>query len=400
MEEHEDTPRPSVFEDLAFRREHAPRIEKRMPLAPEEISRREGVELSELEGKMKERAVEWAQWAEKNRITPSKEDYAGFIDELYGLYRYATETKELPNDLAWTQYIKRFETFCSHFCMTAATKDAKKGMMGNLRTFVERLQHPQRILELHPREYEWGGDKQWVHEGQKEIYEADGDWVLLPYVYSSFSGDSYTFTDASVVREIIELLKSGYHSPDYSHATGSAALGAIGGSGAILSAREAVKRGAKPKTGEYATYMDYQGEGLRSVYANQGHPQYGYHGVNWFNEFFVGFGINKERQERALDEAGFNYAKEGEPKQLSQDWGSEGVVIGNAVPLDAIDNVYYWKKYEREMEEWTAKNCSQAKPVSLEAVEILGSHGNFMNEAALREGVAPVEMWEKLLRQK
>ncbi|MBI3074820.1 MAG: hypothetical protein HYY92_01220 [Parcubacteria group bacterium] len=401
---HEEHPRndnesePHILDIREARHIEAPHIARRSLLTPEAIAAKEGIEVGELEKYIQGQVGEWAHWMEEKYFTPANEKYAALVEEIYALFRYTKDNKEVPQELEWTRALLDPETFCARFCPTAS-KNARGGMFaGNVRTFTERIVHPQRVIEIFPSEVLWGGEHRQAEGYRKEIHEANGNWVLLPDVSNYAASEEFAFAEESVIREIIALLESGYREPDYSHASGSAAFPAIGRHGAILSAEEAVKRGEIPKTGEFSHYMDYNGEGLNSVYADRGGPRYGYHVINWFDEYFVTFGINKERQEVFMESTDVRYGYGDEPKTMNRDLGSEGMLIGHAVPLSAVDIVYCWKKYESQTTDWVKEFCPHARVVSLEAAETLRGYDSVMNVAALQEGVSPSEAWGKLLK--
>jgi len=265
---------------------------------------------------------------------------------------------------------------------------------------VETIVNQEKIISTHPN-YWFGVDK----DGVRETYNNDSDWVLLPDEY--YGLDVFEFADREVVAEVIKLIKSKYHHSEFTHASGSAALAGIEKSGAILSAQDVESEGMKVATGEHVSYVSSETGnpvaggryGLGSVYASKNGPKYGYHHVNWFDEYYIAFGINKQKQEDFLRQIGFKYewASSKDKPALTLDMGSEGVEIGNKVPLNNVEIVYCWKKHQKEMDAWIQKNCPQAKLVSLEADEILRSYDHKVNKMALQEGISAEDAWKKLL---
>ena len=97
-----------------------------------------------------------------------------------------------------------------------------------------------------------------------------------------------------------------------------------------------------------------------------------------------------------MEGTGVRYGYGNDPKTVSRDLGSEGVLIGHEVPLSAVDVVYCWKKYEPQMVDWVKEFCPRARVISIEAAEILRKYGSVMNEISLQENISPVEAWGKL----
>ena len=95
-------------------------------------------------------------------------------------------------------------------------------------------------------------------------------------------------------------------SPDYTHATGSIALSDLAKQKAILSAGELQRQNHTIKTGEQYSMLK-TADGLESVYVDPGGPRYGYHVMNWFDEYPVTFGINAKQQAKFLQSIGFHY---------------------------------------------------------------------------------------------
>lgn len=174
--------------------------------------------------------------------------------------------------------------------------------------------------------------------------------------------------------------------------------------GADLSFRELVEM--KVSTGEHVSYINQSSGtpvaggryGLNSVYASKGGYRPGYCHINWFDEYYVAFGINKQKQDDFLSKIGFkhDFGSTAESESHFLDMGSEGVEIGNEVPLSTVETIYYWKRNQEEMTVWAQKNCPSAKLISIEASEILTSHGYIINKIAEQEKISVEEAWEKI----
>ncbi|KKR79048.1 MAG: hypothetical protein UU22_C0005G0021 [Parcubacteria group bacterium GW2011_GWA2_40_8] len=381
---------------LEVRRDSAPDIEAIEPLSVEEMARLEGVEVSALEDKIRERVSLFAEEMESAN-SYHEDNYAQLMEELYSLYLLSQNNRDIPDDISWIENLRSFDQFCDYFCPDA-TPHAKAFIGHNVQRFIENVVHPSRDLQVYGRTLDvWGNGNR--------IYDQEGDWVLLPERFETMSG--YRFAEKKIIEEIRSLVGGNYVSSDYTHAAGSAALNGIAREQAILSAQEAVKAGIKPKTGEFVSYV-HQESGkpstgiLNSVYVDRGGPKYGYNIVKWFGEYFVTFGINKERQEEYLRSTDVRYGGyfDNEPgKELSHDTLlNEGTLIGHRVPLSAVDVVYAWKTNEPQVQEWIKLNCPQAKFVSLEAAQILKDHTAVIGKMAQQEGISQEEVWEGLLK--
>jgi len=388
---------PTILGEYEHWKNVPPNIKIKKPLSIEEIAQQEGCETSVLEADIKSKVGKFAA-AMKEECSYPSEEYADLVDSLYNLYSQAKNSEAIKEN-PWLENFQSFEVFADHFC-PEATPHSRSFMKRNIQAFVEKIVNDGKLITCHPRAW-YGVDK----AGVRETYNNKCDWVLLPdeYYREGFS----EFTDKSVVAEVVELVNSKYRYSDFSHATGSAALPGIEKNGAILSAREAKKAGLPVRTGEHVSYLNSSNDipvtggrdGLSSIYACKDGVEYGYHHLNWFDEYPVAFGINQKKQEDFLRQSGFNYEfiiGEGSPI-LTVDLGSEGVIIGNKAPLANVEIVYCWKKYQKEMEAWMQKNCPQAKFVSLEADKVLRTHGHDINRLALEEKISVEDAWKKLL---
>lgn len=374
-----------------------PNIIYKNPLSLSEIAQKEGCEISSLESDIKTKVEEFAEKMKKECGSPS-EQYVNLIDSLYNLY-LQSKNPELVKEYPWLSSLNSYEEFANHFC-PQATPNAHSFIKKNLRCFVEMIVNQEKSLEISPRSW-YGVNK----DGIREIYSADNNWMLLPSEY--YNSGAFDYADREVISEIKELLKSGYRRSAFTHSSGSAALPGIAKSGSILSAQDVEREGIKIATGEHISYVSSESGipvaggkyGLGSVYASKDGPTYGYHHLNWFDEYHVAFGINKEKQEEFLRQIDFKYewaSSEDNPAR-TLDLGSEGIEIGNRVPLSNVEIVYFWKRHQTEMELWVKENCPQAKLISLEAANVLKDNDHKINKIALQEGISVEEAWGKIL---
>jgi hypothetical protein len=389
--------KPTILEEYNRWKDVPPKIYEKQPLALEEIARKEGCDIFNLETDIQTKVKRFADDMKKECSFPSRE-YVGLIDSLYNLY-LQSKNLDIVKENPWLNYFNSYNEFANHFC-PEATPHSRAYIQKNIQRFVETIVNQEKIISTHPNNW-FGVNK----DGFRETYNNDKDWILLPDEYYNLG--VYEFTDKEVITEIIELIKTKYHHSDFTHSSGSAALNGIEKKGAILSAQNIESEGIKVATGEHVSYVNSESGvpvaggkyGLGSVYASSNGPLYGYHHLNWFDEHPIAFGINKQKQEDFLRQIGFKYeifSSEDNPV-LTMDLGGEGIKIGSQVPLNNVEIVYCWKKYQNDMEIWAKKNCPQAKLVSLEADEILRSYNYKIKEMAEQEGISIEDAWKKLL---
>jgi len=363
----------------------APEIISRKVLTPEEMAKKEGFVLTEMEPVIKKKVEEFSEHCGKTCGYPDYE-YWPLLEDMYFLY-LASSAKEYSG--SWVESFRSFDSFAEHFC-PEATAHARVFMKYNIQSFLETTVHPEQFLRISP-------DGRREYDPKDGFFESEGDWVVLP---ENGYGDTYHFVEEKIIHEVADLIWGGYRQPDYSHATGSSALNNIGGNGAILSSNEAKKENVTVSTGEFVSYnsgVPYKNKGLNSVYADRGGPRRGYHFFNWFDEHYISFGISKEKQDEFMRTTDFRYGLRGEGEEkLSADYGSEGVVIGHKVPLQSVEFVYCWKKHQKEMEEWKNKFCPQAKVISYEAASALSEFGSAVNAIAREQQIKPTDAWMKL----
>jgi len=386
---------PSISAQLESRQENLPKIEKVQPLTIKDICHREGVKQAELENHLKAQIQAFAEKM-KNVRSWGDDKYWPMLENWYNLFLQCQEN-DLNDDLAWVNNFKNFDDFINYFC-PQVTNHAKSMIKKHVQDFLEKKVHPQKSIDG------WEFRREREYQDNLGIYEADGQWVLLPEEYSSENMD---LVEKQVIEEIIDLLKSGYPHPEYAHASGSAALSGVSQAKAILSARQSIEKKIPVKSGEFHHYWDQEIADVQdqpnrvsvlgSVYVNHGLPHYGYHSINWFDEYFVGFGINQQKQEEYLTQNNFYYGK-GKDQRLSVDYGGEGIIIGPQVPLENVEIVYAWKKYEKQTLEWIKENCPQVKFISLEAIQTLTSYADIINKMALQDNITPEQAWQSLIK--
>jgi len=380
------TPLWSGYEDRVSK---APEIILRKVLSPEEVATREGVAINELEAVIGTKIRQFAERCGKTCTYPDFE-YWPLLEEMYCLFLSA-RSGEYKESIPWVDRFNSFDSFEKHFCPEITPK-GRVFMKHNIQTFLEYGAHTERFLHI---SLEGRGH----FDSSLGFFEASGSWSVLPE--ESGWDDIYYFAEEATMREIVELIRSGYREPDYSHATGSSALKNIGKSGAILSSNEAKKEGVEISTGEFVSFNNdiplAERRGLSSVYVDRGGPRYGYHSINWFDEYFVNFGISKEKQDSFMRTTDFRYGLMGEgDEKLSADFGGEGAVIGPKVPLESVNFVYCWKKYQEQTEEWKNTFCPHAKVISYEAASVLSQFGRSVNAMAIEQQMRPEDVWLKL----
>lgn len=369
----------------------------------EGIAETEGVSLDQLEEALKKR---FAGFVKELNVTCSPSlmiDESAFshVDLIHDLYQHSFRD-ESREQLPWLVSLHEADSFIQQFLPEIKARGVlmlKSMVMEYVRVYV----HHPRIAELRIEDSRF---KKWKG---KDIFRNDGDWVALPDTWSSDWGEPVRkVVDRSVVQEIVELLEIQYQRPDYTHATGSAALLGVGGEGALLSSYDAKERGVSVITGEHGQSQRWRDEESAlnvhgSVYVDRGGPRFGYNTIRWFNEFFVTFGISEERQLAHLaslkEERGEAKEEFFDPYSI-RDMGGEGILIGESVPLQNVDVVYAWKDRLEDLQEWVDEHCPHVSVVSLEAVDVMTSHGGAINRLAIEQGIDPVEAWKLLLEMR
>ena len=386
-----------IFNDLEKRKEEAPKIKKLEALSIDEIAKKNGVEIEDLEDKIRERAKQVAD--ELKDACSCNEKYLEFVDTLYNLFLLSKE-KSVSKKYPWLSNFESFEKFVKNYCPEA--KPNSQAYIGdhidwflNSEFYISPKVNQTRTVSMPPRDVYYMREEE--KKNEIEMYLAEGDWVLMPEK-KKYWNDLYMFVEKEVIIEIVNLVENGYEKPDLTHSSGSAALKGFSKHGSVLCAAEAQKRGEKIMTGEFTSFvmrrdMESLSErnGARNIYADKsGMPHFlrGYNTANWFDEYYVTLGIDKEKQEKYLK------TRDEEIK----DFGSEGMLIGSEVPLENINTVYYQKIYEQEVKKWVEENCPHVRIVSLEADGIFHDYHNLINQIAQREDKEPVEIWKSLAK--
>lgn len=382
------------FDNSKKRLEVAPQIVNKKNLDLSGIAEKLGVDEKDIYNEVKNRIESLVK--ELHDAISCREENLGIFEIIYNLYLLSRDKNEIEKN-NWLINFSDFQTFVQHFCANAnSNSKAYIGEYVNMFMNSEFPVYPQakqtRIMSILPQQLYYLVDN--LKKKQLDVYLGDGEWVLMPEPETKLALDAFKFVDKKVIEEIVDILKEGYKKPDLTHSSGSSALEGIAKHKAILSSKEAGDRGEKIKTGEYTSFVNSdlkEGRRLGDVYANkEGVPHFlvGYNFVNWFNEYYVTFGINKNKQENSL------IVKD----EKIKDFGSEGVLIGSEVPLENIDYVYCQKLYKNEVNKWVEKNCPWAKVISLEAYKILYEYSQVVNEVAISQGKKPLEIWESLIK--
>lgn len=392
-----DEKAPTILSEREHYKDLPLKIIEKKTLTLNDIAQKEGCDISDLESNLTLKIKKFSEKMSKNISYPS-EEYFGLIDSLYNLYLQSKNTDETVKN-PWLAGFQSFDDFVNHFC-PEATQHARAAMKKNIQIFVSLIVNQEKIINVHPRN--WLGINS---EGIKEIYNTKGDWILLPG--ENYELGIFDYVDREIIKEIINLIEENHHYSDFIHSSGSAALDGIEKSQAILSAQEVEVRNIKVNTGEHVSYVNQEsgtpiagGEyGLGSVYASNRGYSSGYCHINWFDEYYVAFGINKQKQEDFLKKKRYKNEMSLEDEESSPflDMGSEGVEIGNEVPLTAVEAVYCWKQYQAEMKTWIQENCPEAKLISIEAAEILNAHSYVIKEVAAQEKISTKDAWKKIL---
>ena len=210
-----------------------------------------------------------------------------------------------------------------------------------------------------------------------------------------YSGDYVT---TEVLDEMEQILEG--NTPwkcDYYHTTRSAALPSIGKKKAIVSARTLEEEGTRPITGEYCEKTDRKGKpttiggkGLLSVYVSRSSEIFGYSFISWFDQYGVGFGINRERLAR--------YYEDNDMKLIEHEsYGGDGIPLGEIVPLDCVDIIYCNFVDKTKVEEWIEQSNLHCRVVSAEASQLLNSNRSGNGVEAKKKWVREIKSREKVL---
>lgn len=386
-----------IRELLTKRLELAPRLSRLPVRSLPELAEAFGATPETMADAVRRQLEEYASSVSESSPQPEEEDLPLFerMYELSVLARDASERTRVP----WLGSFRSFETFRRAYLGNVSQRQVTM-LRCQIMYATEHRVRPERVMLLRtgPR-----------HSWQKRdrSFEASGSWALLPNRVERFK-DEFEFVESGVLNEIVSLLESGYRPSDYSHASGSAALWAIGRQGVIRSSAELIQRGRPPRTGE-AGGGRHQG-GLWNVYGDRGVREFGsYNTISWFDEYFVTFGINGARQEEFLNTLGpEDWRVSAYESLLGPGWdvgkgkivdfGGEGNLLGPRVPLSSVDTVYAWKSGESDVRAWLARFAPHARFVSLEANATLQRSGPLVNALAIQEGLSPADAWRSLKR--
>ncbi len=379
-----------TIEPVKFDTEGAPKIKKLSPLTLSELAEREGFTVFEFEKNIKERfrKIEQKLLDQKPFLNTGDdwEETIPLIDVIYNLYSLRKEKgKDIPQFL---EHLDSFDAFFDYFC-DGCSWDLKTYLQGWIGHFVKQKVNPQRVLELHPF---WSNQREAIERKELNIYEAGGEWCLLPEKRKGV----YEFVEVSVIDEIIKLLESGERiDPGYIHGSNSVVLEGIEKYGALLSAAELTKRGEKIKGGAYSREVPDPDKfcGWGAIYVHDGNKSKGsYVMPEWFDEFEVSFGIDRNKQYEYLRN------RPGGMKDVGPDVeGTGGYKIGSEVPLSHVTHIFCSKVHKSEVEVWAQKNVPQTKVISLEAANVLSEYQMKIYHFGLQRGIRDFkEVWEQL----
>ena len=318
----------------------------------ETVARERGTTVGGLEAHVHATVREWAE-ALRGAMSYGGSEYFPVLDMLYNLYRMS---KQEAVKHPWLQHMRSFDGFIAHFCPEATAK-SRAYIVNHLEAFVSG-----KVVG------------RWQQGGCPPTgYEVQGEWVPLPDDLSEPKAylSEGRWAESPVIHETRALNSANYPRKDaLIHGTGSAALEAIGRSGAILSARQALATGGSVKTGEFVSYIGHCGvsvsggaHGLGEVYTSQG----GLGGASytmqrWFDEYPVCFAIDFAKQRAYNDARGI--------KRYYDNPSNEGVTVGPDVPLAHVTVVTAPKAKEAEVRSWLAQYCPHTLFISQEAARI------------------------------
>lgn len=285
-----------------------------------------------------------------------------FLDSVYNLW---AATRGLPPTNPLYEVAATLNTV-DDFVGTYLPQVSRKFLVNfyhRVDRFVTTVQHPSRVIEVYPADL--------VNRPQQRSYSYQGRWVNIPP--RSRIGASGIYAEEEVIREAAELKR--IPRANFYHQTGSAALPGIAKHAALLSANQISKRGTTVKTGEYVSSIDaYDNEPEDSnvVLGSSGIAR-GYSLARWFDEFHVSFGINRQRLTDFLMKKGVKIPR-------FEDWANEGIVLGNEVPLAAIDTLHSDSVYLPRIKEWSSRFCPGVTICSFEALELLSYYPRFVED--------------------
>lgn len=325
----------------------------------------EGVKASGLPGKFARKVRECFQYADKN---------SSIIDtdlnpQIEFIYKVWHATRDIPcgHELAtFSRGLDSFDSFLKQYGQ-GQSRQAVGNLMQRIDVFVRTELNILKLVDVFPE----GHRRRRLNSG---IYNYEGDWIRLPG--SRYYVEESRFADREVLQEIVATLDR-TRSAGLFHATGSAALEGIGRHGAILSARRARELGEPIKTGEYNTYIGWNGfsvsggeGGLGNVYT-LGSLSTSYALVRWFDEFDVVFGLSRERMERYLRD------EKGHDKFYLSDFAGEGIRVGPEAPLKLVETVNTEVSFVPFMKNWVDKHAPHIQVRSLEADDLRNSEGSY-----------------------
>lgn len=397
---HESVQREKTLDQWKQHKQEIGGITYRTVESPAQIASRHGVLLEGLGDALKREVAECAEDLKTASSVDAK--HLRLIADLHDLWRARKEGNPELNGRPWGDTLQSFDSFIGEFAPDV-TLHARGWIGKHIEWFVREYTGSSGQLTIYPPRKNLEGGRDFTEEEIKtpaEIAPPERDWVYMP---CGAWNRIETYIARPVLEEIVFLLESGYRPPDYSHASGSAALKGIAEEGAIVNSLELLEMGKGLKTGEKSHYMSTDAvelRGLGSIYTDKGDPRPGYNTLRWFDEYHVTFGINKERQSAYMRTTDVRYEDSRDPEQLSYDTiMNEGTLVGRRVPLDAIDYVYAWHGRKEDAEKWTKAHCPHAQVVALEAIHAIHEFGRDIGRIAQEEGVEPLDIWKRIAKE-
>ncbi len=218
--------------------------------------------------------------------------------------------------------------------------------------------------------------KTFVSREDQKLYLAEhSDWIPLNPIKSHLEMPSAV--PATLIREILRVLKRGYLSQLLVHSTMSSALSGIAKAKAILSGKEVTRRRLNIESGEFHSLAN--GIILNNIYGLRTNDPTSllmtYY--NWFDDFPVTFSIDSDSSWRLIV-----------PKET--DFEDHGVKLGSNVPISAINYVFAPANKLPELREWIEKDLKRRTMViSYEAARIIAAYnldGTFEPEDLKTDG--------------
>lgn len=321
---------------------------EREKLTLDQVCAREGMTVDKLPDRFKEVAADFRDYC-VDSVSMSRSINPD-IDFIYQCWQATRQLKPGHILYNFSKSLDSFDSFIQTY-LPDTNSELRGKMIERIDMFRYYQMNVRRIIEV------W--DQEDRHADQDGIYEYLGEWVRL-----SGGRDYYAkYADAAIIREVIEILKSGGLPANLYHATGSAALDGIQRHGALLASHKAIEKGEVIKTGEAVTQSWKPGAG--NVYTEESFEEFGYATVRWFDEFKVGFGTTKDSVLK------YRSGEKGKKDIWFHNLAGEGIRIGTDLPLRFITLLTTEYEHLDKLRAWARKNAPQAKIVSAEAISLI-----------------------------